>query len=80
MVIKYTADLIFLRRVQDVDSKPAGHTLRFVLNNLHGTLNSLIFVPVRSGVEVTGRGVRGGVRGVRATLNGVGRGGRRRGP
>jgi MFS family permease len=68
MVIKYTADLVFLRRVQDVDSKPAGHALRFVLNNLHGTLNSLIFVPVRSGVEVTGRGVRATVKGVRRRL------------
>jgi MFS family permease len=66
IVIKYTADLVFLRRVQDVDAKPAGHALRFVLNNLHGTLNSLIFVPVRSGVEVTGRGVR-------ATIEGMGR-------
>lgn len=77
IVIKYTADLVFLRRVQDVDARPAGHALRFVLNNLHGTLNSLIFVPMRSGVEVTGRGVRGGirggVRGVRATIHGVGR-------
>jgi len=67
IVIKYTADLLFLRKVQDIDAKPAGHALRFVLNNLHGTLNSLIFVPARSVGRATGRGMNG----VRATLNDV---------
>jgi hypothetical protein len=56
--IKYTADFLFLRRVQDLDSKPAGHALRFVVNNCYDTLNTLIFVPLRSGVEVTGTSLR----------------------
>jgi hypothetical protein len=58
VAIKYTADLVFLRRVQDLDAKPAGHALRFVLDNFHGTLDTLIFVPLRSGVEATGSGIK----------------------
>jgi hypothetical protein len=56
--VKYAADFIFLPRVEDVDSKPAGHALQFVLNNMYGTLNTLIFVPLRSGVEATGEGIK----------------------
>lgn len=55
---KYFADFVMLPRVHDVDSKPAGHALRFVLTNLHGTFNTLIFEPLRSGVEATGTGIR----------------------
>ncbi len=55
---KYFADFAMLPRVHEVAAKPAGHALRFVITNLHGTLNTLIFVPLRSGVEATGSGFR----------------------
>ncbi len=58
VAIKYVADLVFLRRVQDLDAKPAGHALRFVVDNCHGTLETLIFMPLRSGVEATGSGIK----------------------
>ena len=57
-MLKYIGDLVILPRLHDLDSKPAGHALRFVLNNFHDTLETLIFVPLRSGVEMTGEGLR----------------------
>jgi hypothetical protein len=43
--------------MRDWDAKPAGHALRFVFANLYDTLNTLIFVPLRTGVEVTKDGL-----------------------
>jgi MFS family permease len=56
--IKYTGDFLFLPYVQDIDSKPASHALRFMFDNMYGSLNTLIFEPIRSGMEVTGDGLR----------------------
>jgi hypothetical protein len=55
--LKYVGDLIVLPRMHDLDSKPAGHALRFVFANLYDTLNTLIFVPLRTGVEATKDGI-----------------------
>jgi MFS family permease len=52
--IKYVGDLIILPRLHDLDAKPAGHALRFVFNNFYDTLNSLIFLPLRTGLKATG--------------------------
>jgi MFS family permease len=56
--LKYVGDLVILPRFHDVESKPAGHALRFMFINMYDTLNTLIFVPLRSGVEVTGEGLK----------------------
>jgi MFS family permease len=56
--IKYAGDLLVLPRLHDLDSKPAGHALRFVFNNFYDTLNSLIFLPLRTATETTTSGIR----------------------
>jgi hypothetical protein len=65
IAIKYIADLVFLPWVQDVGDKPASHALRFVFDNTYGYLNTLIFAPLRTGAEMTGRTFND----VRETLN-----------
>jgi MFS family permease len=56
--IKYFSDFAILPRVHEVHARPAGHAMRFVITNLHGTFNTLIFVPLRTGMEATGSGIR----------------------
>ena len=69
MVIKYTADLVFLPRVQDWADKPAQHALRFVFENMYGNLNTMIFTPLRNIPQSWPRtfmwGLRGSVGGLR---------------
>jgi MFS family permease len=57
-IIKYTADFVFLPRVHDVDAKPAGHAFRYMLTNVHDTIESLIFVPIRRSARATGTSLR----------------------
>ena len=55
IVIKYGADLVLLPYVEDVKSRPRRETVRFVFENMYGSLNTVVFSPMQKGLEATGR-------------------------
>ena len=59
MVMKMTADFAVLPRVIDVGGRSRRHALQFVLDNMYGQINTLIFEPIKTGVELTGKGLTG---------------------
>ncbi len=58
-LIKFAGDLVLLPHMQDTAAKPRRETVRFVFSNMYGTLNTIIFTPVRTGLGVTSRGITG---------------------
>lgn len=53
VLLKYASDLILLPRVIDTGDKTRTQALRFVFDNMYGNLNTLIFEPIKTGVEMT---------------------------
>jgi len=69
MLLKCTADFFILPRVIDVGGRSRRHAIRFVLDNMYGQFNTLIFSPIKMGV---GRGVKltgKSITGVKGTLS-----------
>lgn len=53
MLLKYAADMILLPYVHDLDARPRRETVRFVFENLYGTLNTVVFSPLLTGIGAT---------------------------
>lgn len=48
IAVKFFADFVVLPHVTDVEAKPTRHAVRFMIGNMYGNLNTLIFEPLRS--------------------------------
>lgn len=58
IALKFLADLVLLTEVREPAAKPRREAVRFLIENLYGNLNSVIFTPIRSLPEATGDAVR----------------------
>jgi MFS family permease len=45
--LKMLADVVVLPLVHDVEAKPTRHAMRFLITNMYGNLNTVIFTPMR---------------------------------
>lgn len=58
LMLKIFADVILLTRVHDPEAKPTAHAARFLIENLYGNLDSVIFTPLRRVPDMTTDAVR----------------------